>query len=171
MKRFLFILFLGAGLAAVTVAESLNALDLKHMTLRQVFDTASQQIVAGRTLSPADLATLKELQQKYHDSGDETMELRTEALRDVALTNHPVPAQVTEKLPQESSLWHPLRDASLAVTLASAASSLFFFAGAQTAGSTPYNQRLVDADKLGAGISLTTAVLAFLALLTSESHL
>ncbi len=170
MKRLFFILFLGVGLTAVMVAEPPNALDLKHMTLRQVFDTASQQIVAGRTLSPADLATLKELQQKYHDSGDETMVLRTEALRDVALTNHPVPAKVTA-VPPTSSLWHPLRDASLAVTLASAASSLFFFSGAQTAGSTPYNQRLVDADKLGAGISLTTAVLAFLALLTSESHL
>ncbi|NNM53883.1 MAG: hypothetical protein HKM05_04085 [Spirochaetales bacterium] len=170
MKRFLFILFLGAGLASVSLANSLDALDLKHMTLRQVFDAAAQQVASGRTLSPADLATLKELQQKYHESGDETMVLRTEALRDVALTNHPLPLQVIV-VPPPSSLWHPLRDASLAVTLASAASSLFFFAGAQTAGSTPYNQRLVDADKLGAGISLTTAVLAFFALIASESHL
>ena len=169
MKRLFLILFLGAGLSMVAFATSINALDMNHMTLRQVFDTATQQIAAGRTLSPSDLVTLKELQKKYHDSGDETMALRTEALRDVALTNHPVLEPVTVIPP--SSLWHPLRDASLALTIASAASSIFFFSGTQTAGSTPYNQRLVDADKLGAGISLTTAVLAFLALITSEAHL
>ncbi len=167
MKKPLLIFLLAAGLAGTALADSL---DLTRMTLRQVFDTAAQQIVDGRTLSASDLATLKELQKKYHETGDDTMALRTEALRDVALANLPKPkSSHTNSL--ASNLWHPLRDASLAVTLASAAGSLFFLAGATTTPSSPYNQRLVDADKLGAGISLTTALLAFLALLTSEAHL